>query len=66
MFKLKKIHLNIITQCMYNASQLMNMSLHNPSHIITDIYISVCIKNLDLQLYLNYLIKSVEQFLVCK
>jgi len=66
MSKLKKIHLNIITQYMCNTSQLIIMSLHNPSHIITDIYISARIKNLDLQLYLNYLIKSAEQFLVCK
>jgi hypothetical protein len=65
MSKLKKIHLNIVTQYTYDTSQL-NMSQYNPSHIITDIYISVCIKNLDLQLYLNYLIKCVKQFLVCK
>jgi len=46
MSKLKKTHLNINTQYMYNTPQLIKMSLHNRSHIITDIYISVCIKNL--------------------
>jgi len=46
MSQLKKIHLNIITQYMYKTLQLTNMPLHNPSHVITDIYISVCIKTL--------------------